>query len=124
MSVLLSRASWTVDDGGLAVWFVWRRWGLRSAVHLAGRLGEQRKQVAHRRMHSRCCDRCGSRAQSFFGQTASGRRSALGPLPNPGGEFFDVIENFASLGHLGKDLALGVHDGGVVAAECLPDLRQ
>ena|ERR1700730_1078863 len=60
----------------------------------------------------------------FLGRAASGRRSALGPLPNPGGEFLDVIEDFASLGHLGEDFALGVHDRGVVAAECLPDLRQ
>ena len=124
MSALLSRIGRIVDGGGLVVWFVWTGWGLRAAVHPAGRSGESRTQVAHRGMHSRGCDRCGSRAQSFFGGTASGRHSALGSLPNPSGEFLDVIEDFASFGHLGENLALGVHDGGVIAAECLADLRQ
>ena len=59
----------------------------------------------------------------FWARVACGRRSALGPLPNSGGEFLDVIEDFASLGHLGEDFALRVHDRGVVAAECLANLR-
>jgi hypothetical protein len=122
--VLLSRAGWVVDDKGAVVWRVCSGWGLLSAVHSVGISGAERKQVAHRHMHSRCCDGWGSRAQSFLGRAASGRRSALGPLPNPGGEFLDVIEDFTSLGHLGEDFPLGVHDRGVVAAECLPDLRQ
>ena len=50
------------------------------------------------------------------------RKSALGPLPDTGGEFLDVIEDFASLGHLGQDLALRVHDRGVITAEGLADL--
>lgn len=48
--------------------------------------------------------------------------SALGALPNPGGEFLDLIEDLASLGHLATDLAFGVHDRGVVTAERLADL--
>ena len=48
--------------------------------------------------------------------------SALGALADASGEFFDVIEHLASLGHLGQDFALGVHDGGVVTTEGLPDL--
>ena len=51
-------------------------------------------------------------------------RSALGSLPDPGGELFDLIEDLAAFGHLVADLALGVHHGGVVAAEGLPDLGQ
>jgi hypothetical protein len=50
--------------------------------------------------------------------------SALGALPNASGELLDVIEHLASLGHLGQDLALGVHDRSVVTAECLTDFRQ
>lgn len=48
--------------------------------------------------------------------------SALGSLTNPGGEFLDVIEDLAAFLHFGQDLALGVHDGGVVATEGLTDL--
>jgi hypothetical protein len=51
-----------------------------------------------------------------------GWRSALGPLADASGEFFNVIEHLTSLGHLRQDLPLGVHDGGVVTAECLADL--
>jgi hypothetical protein len=50
--------------------------------------------------------------------------SALGTLPNASGELFDVIEHLTSLGHLGQDFALGVHDRGVVTAECLTDFGQ
>lgn len=124
MSALLGRAGRVVDDGIVVVGFVCSGWGWAAAVHPAGMSGLERKQVAHRRMHSRSCDTWGSRAQSFLDETAYGRRLTLGPLPNPGGEFLDVIEDFASLGHFGEDFALGVHDGGVVAAECLADLRQ
>ena len=49
-------------------------------------------------------------------------QSALGPLPDARGEFLDVIEDLAPLGHLGQDLSLRVHHGGVVATECLTDL--
>ena len=49
--------------------------------------------------------------------------SALGALTNPGGEFFDVIEDFTALGHFVANLLLRVHDRGVVAAERLADLR-
>jgi hypothetical protein len=53
---------------------------------------------------------------------SSGRESALGPLPDTSGEFLDVIEDLASLGHFGQDLALGVHDRGVITPEGLADL--
>ena len=33
-----------------------------------------------------------------------------------------MIEDFASFGHLGKDLALRVHDRSVITAEGLADL--
>jgi hypothetical protein len=52
------------------------------------------------------------------------RLSALGALPDSGGEFFDVIEDLTARGHLAEDFPLGVHDGGVIAAECLTDLGQ
>lgn len=55
---------------------------------------------------------------------AAGRGgSALGALSDPRGEFFDVIEDFTSLGHLRQDFSLRVHDRGVVTAERLADLR-
>ncbi len=50
--------------------------------------------------------------------------SALGALPDPGGEFLDVVEDLTALGHLVADLAFGVHHGGVIAAEGLPDFGQ
>lgn len=72
--------------------------------------------------------RCGwsdLRERSFFEKSATkARQSALGTLPDPSGELFDVIEDFTTLGHLGQDLALGVHDRGVIAAERLADLGQ
>lgn len=49
-------------------------------------------------------------------------RSALGALADAGGEFFDVIEDLATLGHLPANLAVGIHHRGVVAAESLADL--
>ena len=52
------------------------------------------------------------------------RRSALGALPDPGGELFDVIEDLAALGHLSANLLLRVHDRGVVSPERLADLGQ
>jgi hypothetical protein len=48
--------------------------------------------------------------------------SALRALPNTGGQFLDVIEDLTSFSHFREDLALRVHDCGVVAAECLSDL--
>ena len=50
--------------------------------------------------------------------------SALGPLAYSGGEFLDMIEDFATRGHLVEDLALGVHHSGVIPAEGLANLRQ
>jgi hypothetical protein len=63
------------------------------------------------------------RARSFFEKVwrAVGE-SALGALTDASGEFFDVIEDLTPLGHLGQDLSLRVHDGGVVTAERLADL--
>jgi hypothetical protein len=55
---------------------------------------------------------------------AGGPISALGPLTDARGEFLDVIEHLAALGHFGEDLSLGVHHGGVVTTERLADLRQ
>jgi len=63
-------------------------------------------------------------AKVFWRLWCLSRRSALGPLPNAGGEFLDVVEDFASFGHFREDLLLRVHHGCVVAAEGLPDLRE
>ena len=52
------------------------------------------------------------------------QRSALGALADARGQFFDVVENFAALGHLGANLLLRVHHCGVIAAESLADLGQ
>jgi hypothetical protein len=127
-SVLLNRAGRGVDDMGIVVGSMCRGWGSTRTVHVAVKSCGNCKQVSHRRIHSRCCDSWGNRGRSFLEICARTRgkalRLALGPLPNPGREFLDVIEHFASLGHLGEDFALGVHDRGVVAAECLSDLRQ
>ncbi len=49
---------------------------------------------------------------------------ALGALTDASGEFFDVIKDLTALGHLGQDLALGVHDGCVITAERLADFGQ
>lgn len=49
--------------------------------------------------------------------------SALGALADACGELFDVIEDFPPGSHLVEDLLLRVHHRGVVAAECLADLR-
>jgi hypothetical protein len=122
--VLLGRAGGVVDDEGAVVWFVCSGWGLRAVVHRRQHPGKSAS-----RLRTGICTvgavTGGVAVPKVFGiGPACGRRSALGPLPNPGGEFFDVIEDFASLGHLGEDFALGVHDRGVIAAECLPDLRQ
>jgi hypothetical protein len=71
------------------------------------------------------CDRCDRGARSFLKEISYGPlESAFGPLPDACGEFLDVIEDLTPLGHLGQDLSLGVHDRGVVAAECLTDLGQ
>jgi hypothetical protein len=105
----------------MVVWFVCSGWGSPAVVHAAWMAGEERKQVAHSHIHKQRCDWWVGSAQSFFG---FGRRSALRPLPNPRGEFLDVIEDFASLGHFREDLLLGVHHCRVVAAERLTDLRQ
>lgn len=68
-------------------------------------------------------DRWYERCQSFCNdRRVNTPESALGALPNPGGEFLDLIEDLASLGHLATDLAFGVHDRGVVTAERLADL--
>jgi hypothetical protein len=50
--------------------------------------------------------------------------SALRALADTGSQFFDVVEDLAPLGHFREDFALRVHDCGVVAAKCLPDLWQ
>ena len=62
-------------------------------------------------------------------RTEHGRReergiSALGALPDPGGEFLDVIEHLTAIGHLVEDLFLRVHHRGVIAPEGLADLGQ
>jgi hypothetical protein len=123
MSALLDGNAPVVDDQCTVVWFVCSGWGLPAVVHATVMSGGEREQVAHRHIHSRCCDWWVGSAQSFFAFWAWASASALRPLPYPGGEFLDVIEDFASLGHLGEDFALGVHDRGVVAAEGLPDFR-
>ncbi len=73
------------------------------------------------------CGWCDGRVRSFLKKicVADGfcrPKSALGPLTDASGEFFDVIEHLTPFGHLGKYLSLGVHDGGVVTAERLADL--
>lgn len=73
--------------------------------------------------HRRRVTRVTNVREVFFAEiTGAGRGSALGALPNAGGELLDVIEDLTALGHFGQDLALGVHDRGVVAPECLADL--
>lgn len=74
MSVLLSRAArmWMMVVGLWGLCGVVGDWV--AAVQSVGISGEECTQVTHRRMHNRCCDRWGSRAQSFLGRTASGRK--------------------------------------------------
>jgi hypothetical protein len=105
---------------GPVVWWMCSGWGSAAVVH---RRPDRAKGV-------RCLPTAISTAIGVTGGMAVaevfpsfGRRSALGALANPGGEFFDVIEDFASLGHFRKDLLLRVHHGGVVAPERLADLR-
>ena len=92
------------------------------------------------RCTGRCCDGCEHSDGSFLefsrqvemrggmdvprDARMTGRRSALGALPDPGGELFDVIEDLATLGHLSANLLLRVHDRGVVSPERLADLGQ
>lgn len=81
-------------------------------------------KAVHIMCTTRCCDSCCAVIPKFFG--SKGRNdleSALGALPNPRGEFLDVIEDLPAVGHLAKDLLLGIHHCGVVAAERLSDLR-
>jgi len=73
------------------------------------------------------CNRCQSFLENFgLAAARSGNQagfwSALGALADPGGEFLDVIEDLVPVCHLVENLLLGVHDRGVIAAECLSDL--
>ena len=52
------------------------------------------------------------------------RQLALGPLPNPRREFFDVIEDLTTVAHLVENFPLRVHHRGVITAERLADLGQ
>lgn len=71
------------------------------------------------------CDWCDLGERSFL-RTLSEEHAvlALGALTDASGEFFDVIKDLTALGHLGQDLALGVHDGCVITAERLADFGQ
>jgi len=120
-SVLLGEPARLWMTRGGVVSFVCSGWGSAAVVHRPSSRG---KSVSSLRTAISTVGGVTSEAAGSKVFLVFGRRSAFGTLTNPGGEFFDVIEDFASLGHLGEDLLLRVHDRGVVTAECLPDFRQ
>lgn len=78
---------------------------------------EGRVRAAERPSHRR-------RLEGRRGRPARGRRSGSGVL-DAVGQLGDLVVDGAPLGHQRTDLAVGVHDGRVVAAAELPaDLRQ
>ena len=103
------------------VWFVCSGWGPVAIVHEAS---GWRTTVSSLRTAVSTADRVTGVVAEIEVFWMFGRISALGALADPRRELFDVIEDFASLGHLGEDFLLRVHHRGVVAAECLPDLGQ
>lgn len=77
-------------------------------------------QVVHTVCTVTGCDGRGGRYESFFPIMRQPGLS-LGLLADAGGQFLDMIEDLTPLGHFGTDLLRGVHDGGVIPAERLPD---
>src|SRR5215469_18524709 len=75
----------------------------------------------HRFIHTLCaCIVCGAR----FACRVTDQSPGEGLLLDAVGELGHLVIDGAALGHQGPDLALGVHDRGVVAAaELLADLR-
>jgi hypothetical protein len=120
-SVLLGRPSGLCMTWGGVVWFVCIGWGPLAVVH---RANGWRESVSSLRTAVSTADRVTDVVVEIEVFWSFGRISALGALANPRRELFDVIEDFAPLGHLGQDLLLRVHHRGVIAAECLPDLGQ
>ena len=118
MSVLLGEPTGLCMTRGRVVWFVCSGWGRVAVVHQAS---SWRRSVSSLRTAVSTADRVTGVVEVFWNL---GRISALGALANPRRELFDVIEDLASLGHLGEDFLLRVHHCGVVAAEGLPDLGQ
>jgi hypothetical protein len=117
-SVLLGEPTRLCMTRGRVVWFVCSDWGPVAVVHEAS---GWRRSVSSLRTAVSTADRVTGVVEVFW---KPGRISALGALANPRRELFDVIEDLASLGHLGEDFLLRVHHCGVVAAEGLPDLGQ
>jgi hypothetical protein len=117
-SVLLGEPTRLCMTRGQVVWFVCSDWGPVAVVHEAS---GWRRSVSSLRTAVSTADRVTGVVEVFWNL---GRISALGALANPRRELFDVIEDLASLGHLGEDFLLRVHHCGVVAAEGLPDLGQ
>ena len=118
-SVLLGEPTRLCMTRGRVVWFVCSGWGRVAVVHEAS---GWRRSVSSLRTAVSTADRVTGVVAEIEVFSKSGRLSALGALTDPRCELFDVIEDFASLGHLGEDFLLRVHHRGVVAAECLPDL--
>src|SRR5690625_2651563 len=105
------------------------RWTASTDPLVAGGINEGTGRRPHRRhmvVHSTWDeDRTGLR-RHLFGPRRRGRECAgmTGRLFDPVGELGDLVEDDSSSRHLFFDLALGVHDGGVVAAaELLADPR-
>ena len=120
-SVLLGEPTGLCMTPGRIVCFVCSGWGPIAVVHEAG---GWRRSVSSLRTAVSTTDRVTGVVAEIEVFWKFGRISALGALADPRRELFDVIEDFASLGHLGEDFLLRVHHRGVVAAECLPDLGQ
>jgi len=106
---------------GRVVWFVCSGWGPVAIVHEAS---GWRRTVSSLRTAVSTADRVTGVVAEIEVFWNLGQISALGALANPRRELFHVIEDLASLGHLGEDFLLRVHHCGVVAAEGLPDLGQ
>ena len=120
-SVLLGEATGLCMTRDRVVWFVCSGWGPVAVVHEAS---GWRRSVSSLRTAVSTADRVTGVVAEIEVFWNLGRISALGALANPRRELFDVIEDLASLGHLGQDFLLRVHHCGVVAAEGLPDLGQ
>jgi hypothetical protein len=112
-----------VDDTLTIVGAAWGRWGSMPVVRVTTTAAGEIAWSVHRGAHNGRGVAGVTRGREVFEQVLdTSAASALGALTNASGELFDVIEDFSALGHLGQDLALGVHDRGVVAAERLADL--
>ena len=120
-SVLLGEPTGLCMTRVRVVWFVCSDWGPVAVVHEAG---GWRRSVGSLRTAVSTADRVTGVVAEIEVFWNLGQISALGALANPRRELFDVIEDLASLGHLGENFLLRVHHGGVVTPERLSDLRQ